>query len=90
MVWPLLDDVLLASLRAPRMLAGTAEVAETVRSLLPAVLDAVASGAADPTALALPGVRALAVRAGSSNAVTAARAAVALLPAVQVDAEPPG
>lgn len=80
-VWPVLDDVLLASLRAPRMLAGTAEVAETMRSHLPAVLAAVASGDATPAALDVPGLRALAARAGSSNAVTAARAAVAMLPA---------
>ena len=79
-VWPVLDDVLLASLRAPRMLAGTAEVAETMRSLLPAVLAAVASGAATAASLEVPGVRALAARAGSSNAVTAARATVRLLP----------
>ncbi|WP_421733301.1 DUF6493 family protein [Cellulomonas sp.] len=83
-VWPLLDDVLLASLRAPRMLAGTAEVTETMRLLLPAVLAAVASGDATSTALDLPGVRALAGRAGSSNAVTAARAVVAQLPAATV------
>ena len=88
-VWPLLDDVLLASQRAPRMLAGTAEVAETMRSLLPAVLAAVASGDADPSALELPGLRALAARAGSSNAVTAARAAAALLPSAAVPVAPP-
>ena len=80
-VWPLLDDLLTASLTAPRMLAGTVEVAETVQSLLPAVRDAVASGAAEPTALELPGTRALAAREGSSRAVTTARAVVALLPA---------
>ncbi|MBB2924037.1 DUF6493 family protein [Cellulomonas cellasea] len=84
-VWPVLDDLLLASLRAPRMLAGTAEVAETMRSLLPAVLAAVASGDADPTVLGVPGLRALAGRPGSSNAVTAARAAAAGLPAVPAD-----
>ena len=79
-VWPLLDDVLLVSLKGPRMLAGTSEVAETMRSLLPAVLAAVASGDATPDALQVPGLRALAARAGSSKAVTAARAAVGLLP----------
>jgi len=82
-VWPVLDELLLASLRAPRMLAGTAEVVETVQSLLPAVQTAVASGAADEGVLALPGVRALAARSGSSRAVTAARAVAALLPAAE-------
>ncbi|MFC0715388.1 DUF7824 domain-containing protein [Cellulomonas biazotea] len=80
-VWPVLDDLLLASLRAPRMLAGTAEVAETQQRLLAAVLAAVAAGDATPDALDLPGARALAARAGSSRAVVAARAVVALLPA---------
>ncbi|MGY4642573.1 DUF7824 domain-containing protein [Cellulomonas sp. URHB0016] len=89
-VWPLLDDVLLASLRAPRMLAGTAEVALTMRSLLPAVLDAVGCGDAVPTALDVPGVRALAGRSGSSNAVTAARAMVDLLPPEVPAATPVG
>ncbi|UJP41467.1 hypothetical protein F1D97_08680 [Cellulomonas palmilytica] len=91
-VWPVLDALLGASLRAPRLVAGTAEVAEAVQSLLPAVLAAVAAGAADEDALALPGVRALAARSGSSRAATAARAVVALLPAADgpaVPVEPP-
>lgn len=79
-VWPVLDGLLLASLRAPRMLAGTAEVAETLQSLLPSVQSAVLAGAADASVLELPGVRALASRTGSSRAVTAARAVVARLP----------
>ena len=88
-VWPVLDDLLLASLRAPRMLAGTAEVVETVQSLLPSVLAAVSSGAADASALHLPGARALAARAGSSRAVTVARAVTAQLPPVEPEAAVP-
>jgi hypothetical protein len=79
-VWPVLDDVVAASLRAPRMLAGTADVAEAVQALLPEVEAAVAAGVADAGVLALPGVRALAGRGGSSRAVVAARAVVARLP----------
>ncbi|AEI12795.1 DUF7824 domain-containing protein [Cellulomonas gilvus] len=81
-VWPVLDGVLTASLRAPRMLAGTAEVVEAMQRLLPEVRAAVAGDLAGPAALALPGARALAERAGSSRAVTAARALVAQLPAL--------
>lgn len=78
-VWPVLDEILLASLRAPRMLSGTAEIAETLRTLLPEVSAAVTAGLADPESLNLPGIRALAARTGSSRAVTAAQAVVAEL-----------
>lgn len=88
-VWPLLDGVLAASVRASRLLAGTSEVAETMRTLAPAVLAAATAGDADAAALDLPGVRALAARAGSSRAVVAARAVVDLLPASPVVAGPP-
>lgn len=87
-VWPLLDDLLLASLRAPRMLAGTAEVVEVLETFVPEVEAALSSGLADPTALALPGVRAVAARPGSSQAVTAARRIVARLPVSVADSGP--
>lgn len=79
-VWPLLDALVVASLGASRLLAGTADVAEAVQTLLPEVRAAVAAGTAPPAALDLPGVRALAARSGSSRAVVAARAIVADLP----------
>lgn len=87
-VWPLLDDVLAVSLRASRLLAGTSEVAETMRALAPAVLTAVARGDADAAVLDVPGTRTLAARSGSSRAVVAARAVVDLLPAPVAVAEP--
>jgi hypothetical protein len=81
-VWPVLDDVVLASVRERRMIAGTAEVVEAIRTLLPEVVAAVAAGTAAPSVLDLPGVRALAERSGASRAVTLARAVVSVLPVV--------
>lgn len=85
-VWPVLDDLLVAALDAPRLLAGAAEVAEAMVVLTPEVLAAVADGRADATAVDVPGVRALAARSGSSKAVLAARAVVAALPVVEAQA----
>lgn len=79
-VWPILDDVLVASLEAPRLLAGTAEAAQAMQDYVGAVLAAVTAGVAPASALDVPGVRALAARGGSSKAVTAARAVVKQLP----------
>lgn len=87
-VWPVLDALLTVSLGAPRMLAGTAEVMEAIESLLPEVLAAVNAGSAGPDVLGLPGVRALADRGGSSRAVRAAKAVVAQLPEITVEAAP--
>lgn len=84
-VWPVLDDLLVASLASPRLVAGTAKVAEVMSTLVSEVLAAVESGLADSTALAVPGVRALATRRGTSKAVEAARTVVALLPEVEVE-----
>ncbi len=86
-VWPVLDDVLVASLKAPRMLAGTAEAAQAMQDYVGEVLAAVTSGVAPASALEVPGVRALAARSGSSKAVVAAKAVVGQLPDRQV--EPP-
>lgn len=86
-VWPVLDDVLVAALKAPRMLAGTAEAAQAMQDYVGEVLAAVSSGVAPASALEVPGVRALAARSGSSKAVDAAKAVVRQLPDRQV--EPP-
>ncbi|MCL2465866.1 MAG: DUF6493 family protein [Micrococcales bacterium] len=79
-VWPVLDDMLVLAASAARMPAGTAEVVQTVHTLLPEVLAAVTSAVASPDALDLPGIRAIAGRPGSSQAVTTARQVVAQLP----------
>ncbi|MFC3850011.1 hypothetical protein ACFORJ_07510 [Corynebacterium hansenii] len=79
-VWPILDDVLVASLKAPRLLAGTAEAAQAMQDYVGEVLAAVASGVAPASACDVPGVRALAARSGSSKAVVAAKAVVRQLP----------
>lgn len=79
-VWPVLDGVIEASLKAPRLVAGTAEIAELIATLLPEVQAAVQAKIAAPDALYLPGIRALAQRGATSRAISAARQIVALLP----------
>jgi hypothetical protein len=82
-VWPILDDLLRTSLKAPRLLAGTAEIAELMAKLLPEAQSAAERGLTDETAFNLPGLRTLAGREGSSRAVSAARKLAALLPAAK-------
>jgi hypothetical protein len=79
-VWPVLDALVEASLKALRLLAGTAEIAELILAFLPEVQFAVEQGLAEPTAMDLPGIRALAERGASSRAVGAAKEVVKLLP----------
>lgn len=83
-VWPVLDDLLVASQAAPRLVAGTAQVAEVMLGLLPEVLSAVTVGLSTESALLLPGLRRLAARKGSSQAVQLARQVVAQLPVIEV------
>ncbi len=79
-VWPVMDDLIAASVTAPRLHAGTAELADALAGLLPEVVAAVAAGLAPAAALDLPGLRALAGRSGSSQAVRVARETVGRLP----------
>lgn len=83
--WPVLDGLLAAATKAPRLLAGAAEVAEAMAVLVEEVVAAVGDGRAEAGVLQVPGVRALAMRPGSSRAVVAARQVVAALP----EMEPP-
>ena len=80
LVWPILDDLILASLKAPRLLAGTAELAELIETFLPEAQFAVKKGLTDKSTLNLPGIRELAQRGGSSRAVSTAQKIVGLLP----------
>ena len=75
-VWPVLDDLITVSLSGARMLPGTADVAEALADLAPEALAAVSTGVAESNVLAVPGLRALAARGGSSRAVVAARTVV--------------
>ncbi|MFE7408817.1 hypothetical protein, partial [Isoptericola sp. NPDC057559] len=79
-VWPVLDGLLAASQDRTRLLAGTAELAEAMLVLAPDAAAAVATGVAGPAVVAVPGLRRLAARPGSSRAVVAAREAVTALP----------
>lgn len=78
-VWPVLDDLIVASLAGTRLSAGVAETADAVRSLATEVRAAVDAGLAPRESLDVPGTRTLAARPGTSKAVTAAREALALL-----------
>ncbi|MCL1993805.1 MAG: hypothetical protein FWG66_12755 [Spirochaetes bacterium] len=81
LVWPVLYDLVRESVKAPRLLAGTAEVLELMTGLLPEVRFAVEKGLAEDAALQLPAVFELAGRGGSSKAVTEAKRFAGLLPA---------
>jgi len=80
LVWPILDALVQESLAQPRLLSGTAELAETMAELLPEVQHAVNTGKADSTALHLPGICELASKSGTSKAVAAAKKIAAQLP----------
>jgi hypothetical protein len=86
-VWPVLDEIIGAVLKAPKLIAGTAELAELMLALLPEVEAAIEKGLADGSALALPNIRALARREGSSRAVTAAKTLTDKLPFAEAPRE---
>ncbi|MFT3834973.1 MAG: hypothetical protein QM711_16925 [Micropruina sp.] len=77
LVWPVLDDLITMSLARERLLPGTADVAEALLDLAPEAVATVDAGLAEPSVLVVPGLRALAARAGGSRAVVAARAVIA-------------
>ncbi len=79
-VWPVFDDLIVESLCAPRTLAGTIDIVRVIKSFMAEVTTAVAAGVAGTTALDLPGLRELAGRGGSGNAVRLAKEIVAELP----------
>ncbi|WP_040167590.1 DUF7824 domain-containing protein [Microbacterium gorillae] len=83
-VWPLVADVIAITGAGTRVAPGTAEAVELLERMLPEVRAAIDAGLASEDALALPGVRLLAARRGSSNAVVAAKSLVAQLPEVVV------
>lgn len=85
-VWSFADDLIARFAALPRIPVGTAELVGTLMALVPDALDAVSRGIAPAKVLEAPGLRAIADRTGSSQAVTAARAAVALLPTIHDDA----
>lgn len=78
-VWPVLDGVVEASLVGTRLPAGITEIVETMKSLLAEVQAAIKAGQAPPEALAVPGLRALAQRAGKATGIITARELMALI-----------
>lgn len=81
-VWQAADDLIAESLNAPRMVTGTADIAKLLQTYLDEVVHAVQQGLAPQSALALPGIRRLAQKNGSSMAVTIAKDVVSKLNAL--------
>ncbi|WP_433675112.1 hypothetical protein [Microbacterium gorillae] len=81
-VWPLTAEVVEVSASGARIPPGVAEAIEFLERMLPEIEAAIAAGLTTTDALALPGVRVIAARTGSSNAVVAARRLVAQLPEI--------
>lgn len=79
-VWPLFDQLCAVGASAPRLPAGMVDVVRSMQALRPSVVAAVADGKATPDQLELPGLRTLAARSGSAQAMTLARGLVEHLP----------
>ena len=82
-VWPILDELILASLKAPRLLVGTDEIVNAIAEFLPEVQFAVTNGLASPNQLDLLGLRALAEKTGSSRAISVAKYIITQLPDIK-------
>ena len=82
-VWPILNDLIDVSLKAPKLITGTAELVDLVEKFLPAVKVAIENGYVDETALLLPAVRQLALKSGKSRGVMTAKQIVSSLPTVE-------
>lgn len=87
-IWPLAVDTIAYATRTPKVAPGVDALVELLTRFLPEAQAAITAGLAPADILALPCVRALAERGGSSRAVAAARALVALLPAAEIPVEP--
>lgn len=79
-VWPLAVQTIAYATRGAKITPGVDALVELLTRFLPEAQAAIDQGIVDAEVLALPSVRALAERGGSSRAVAAARALVALLP----------
>ncbi|OCG39463.1 hypothetical protein A9G29_08965 [Gilliamella sp. Fer2-1] len=79
-VWPIFDQLIIASCNALRMLSGTVETVDAIAEFLPEVQYAVDQGIADASQLQLLGIRMLASKKGSANAIKKAQAIVDKLP----------
>ncbi|MDI6024572.1 hypothetical protein QBL02_13590 [Leucobacter sp. UT-8R-CII-1-4] len=90
LIWPLVADVVQISSEQSRIAPGVTEAIELLQLMLPEVQLAVDAGLAGSDTMALPGVRAIASRTGSSKAVAAARALVSILPETAMVASPGG
>ena len=82
-VWPILDELILASVHAPRLLVGTDEIVNAMAEFLPEVQFAVTNGLASPNQLDLLGLRALAEKTGSSRAISVAKYIITQLPDIK-------
>lgn len=85
LVWGAACDVVEASLKAPRMLAGTAEIVKFLRDYLDEVIFAVENKLAPQSALEMNAVKSLAKKSGSSKAVEYAKEIVNKLNSIGMD-----
>ena len=85
LVWMAACDVVEVSLKAPRMLTGTAEIVKFLRDYLDEVIFAVENKLAPQNALEMKAVKNLATKSGSSKAVEYAKEIVNKLNSLGMD-----
>lgn len=85
LVWGAACDVVEASLKAPRMLAGTAEIVKFLRDYLDEVIFAVENKLAPQNALEMNAIKSLATKSGTSKAVEYAKEIVNKLNSMGMD-----
>ena len=85
LVWSAACDLVEASLKAPRMLAGTAEIVKFLRDYLDEVILAVENKLAPQNALEMNAIKSLATKSGTSKAVEYAKEIVNKLNSMGMD-----
>ncbi|MFC2471151.1 MAG: PRTRC system protein E, partial [Lachnoanaerobaculum gingivalis] len=84
LVWMAACDVVEVSLKAPRMLAGTAEIVKFIRDYLNEVIFAVENKLATQNVLEMNAIKSLATKSGSSKAVGYAKEIVSILKSLDI------
>ena len=84
LVWMAACDVVEVSLKAPRMLAGTAEIVKFIRDYLNEVIFAVENKLAPQNVLEMNAIKNLAAKSGSSKAVGYAKEIVSILKTLDI------
>ena len=84
LVWSAACDVVEVSLKAPRMIAGTAEIVKFIRDYLNEVIFAVENKLAPQNVLEMNAIKNLAAKSGSSKAVGYAKEIVSILKTLDI------